>query len=213
MTNKFLVTNNSGSDITISSLGGLVITDGEVDLDLYDSNLFGISDLIENEELNWFLQSGDLTAKDENSNKIYGSLSKTISGDNFGESFFTDEDTGTRSTSSTSLSSAHIFTTPILPNGLYKIEASFLCRSDSTFKDTLFELSVNKGGQGEKILLGGEVVRFENKESSATQRVPVTVSDIYEGSGSFDIDICFSSEKSSQTTTIYWSRITIWRVR
>ncbi len=72
---EFKLTNASGSAIVLSTLDNFSLAGNAVDVDVFDNanGGFGVEDVINNSELEAYLQSGDITAIDQ-----YGGLLRTV---------------------------------------------------------------------------------------------------------------------------------------
>lgn len=72
---EFKLTNASGSTIVLSSFDNLSLAGNAVDVDIFANanGGFGVEDVINNSELEAYLQSGDITAIDQ-----YGGLLRTV---------------------------------------------------------------------------------------------------------------------------------------
>lgn len=72
---EFKLTNASGSTIVLATLDNLSLAGNAVDVDIFDNanGGFGVEDVINNSELEAYLQSGDITAIDQ-----YGGLFRTV---------------------------------------------------------------------------------------------------------------------------------------
>jgi len=77
---QFLVTNTTGAMIVITTLDGYELVIGATDIDLYGDQQgnFAKSDITDNKELQALLESGDITAKNENGDAVTNIITPSI---------------------------------------------------------------------------------------------------------------------------------------
>lgn len=113
-----------------------------------------------------------------------------------------------RSTSSTVWQRAQRITTGNVPQGTYRIEANGMWRFTSNNNSARFRIIIN----GIDTILGNEYMTLQPRHTGQSQRLPLSFSDYYTGSGVMNIDLEYSRDGRSGTVELYWTRLTIWRV-
>lgn len=127
----------------------------------------------------------------------------------YGSNYQTDELTTTTSTTATSMQTRHTFTSATVPAGTYRVEFMTMQRNSSTSASVGVRMLVNS-----VVEFGGQIF------ASLTSSTNVNMRDCYSGadyvtlssSGTLTVQLQYCTYVGSGTSSMFYSRIALWRV-